>query len=151
MWVNLITPLSNSFVMSIGIALTGSSLFGLNAPLIFFAHLAAYCLADLYMLRLFNGEGLSVTLSEYCFAWLWQELSSVPVFLYTLVTDNGYVVWRDKLCKLDKNGDIEQILPLRGRGNSLQIKIRAQKAVQDSVHLEHVQVERSSTVGESQT
>ncbi len=151
LWISVITPFANSFVMSIGIALTGSSLFGLNAPLIFFVHLAAYCLTDLYVFRLFNGEGLSVTFSEYFLAWLWQELSTVPVFLHTMATDDGYVVWRDKLCKLDKNGDIEQISLLRGRGSSVQSKIRAQRAGHGDLILGRVKAEKAGSVGESQT
>jgi ceramide glucosyltransferase len=137
-WVNLITPISNAPVMSIGIALTGSSFFGLNAPFIFFAHMAAYCLTDLYMLRLMNGEALSLSIPEYCLAWLWQELSAAPAFLHTLATDNGYVVWRDKLCKLDKNGDIEQISQLGGGGKSVQSKVRVQKATHVDVPLVNV-------------
>jgi hypothetical protein len=116
-WINLITPLSNAFIMSIGISLTGFSFFGLNGPLIIFAHMAAYYLADLYVFRLFNGVDLSANFFEYSLAWLWQELSSVPVFLYTIATDDGYVPWRNKQCKVDKNGYIEHISLLRGQGN----------------------------------
>jgi hypothetical protein len=115
--------------------------------MIFFAHLAAYCLADIYVFSLFNGEGLSVHFPEYFLAWLWQELSSVPVFLYTLATDTGYVVWRDKLCKLDKNGDIEQISQLRGLESSAQSKIWTQKSVHDGWDLERVTVEKASSFG----
>jgi hypothetical protein len=79
--MDFIPPLTNPVLMSIGIALTGSSLFGLNGPLIFFAHLAAYCLEDLYMFRLFNGERLSASFFKYCLTWLWPALTPVPVFL----------------------------------------------------------------------
>ena len=125
--------------MSIGLGLATYSLFGFNLSLVSALHFAAYFLADLYTFNLINGERMSVTFLQYCMAWLWQELVAVPVFVYTLAMDKGYVVWRDKLCKLNNCGDIEEIVPLRGKEGFIR-EMSLQNSHAQEVSLENVTV-----------
>jgi hypothetical protein len=61
------------------------------------------------------------------------------------------VMWcgsRDQLCRVEKNGNIEQISLLKEEDSPVKDEIRAKKASHNGVHLEQVKVENASSVGE---